>query len=269
MLPSRLQRTSADLGWSSLIVRTYADPPEAEPFTVESPWLTVVLVTEGRYRIESRHGGSWRPGAFRPGSLSVSAPGRPSELRWHSSDGRPMESLHLHLDPGPAGDVTFPDTLVLRDDFVASATRTLGRALRAGAPALYAESVGQAIVTHLAYRGPARPAAAGRDRALGAGQVRRVTDYMRAHLHEDVSAGELAALVNLSKYHFIRAFAQTVGLTPHRYLRRERMRAAAEQLRTTDLSVARIAAMHGYRSPGRFAAAFRQEQGVRPGDLRR
>jgi AraC-like DNA-binding protein len=47
------------------------------------------------------------------------------------------------------------------------------------------------------------------------------------------------------------------------------MRAAAEQLRTTDLSVARIAAMHGYRSPGRFSAAFRQEQGVRPGDLRR
>ena len=75
-------------------------------------------------------------------------------------------------------------------------------------------------------------------------------------------------MANVSKFHFIRIFARTTGLTPYRYLRRMRLQTGADLLRTTSYSVAQIATRCGYLSPGQFATAFRTEYGVRPSDLR-
>jgi AraC family transcriptional regulator len=47
-----------------------------------------------------------------------------------------------------------------------------------------------------------------------------------------------------------------------------RMRRAADLLRTTGLSVRRIALTCGYQSPSRFAAAFRREFGHGPAAFR-
>ncbi|GAB2585093.1 AraC family transcriptional regulator [Paractinoplanes abujensis] len=268
-LPAQLLATSAGLGWQTVEARQYADPAVADEFSTGSDRLLLVLVTGGRYRIESRSGRSWRRAGYRPGSLGVTAPGNVSVLRWRSSHPDPMESLHLHLDPAPAGGVVFPDALTLHDPFVLSGARALGAALRSGAPGLYADSVAQALVTHLAY-GVVRPRRAAPKAVvpLSESEVRRVEEHMRARIADDVTVDELARAANVSKYHFIRAFAAATGLTPYRYLRRLRMRAAAETLRTTAYGVARVAAMSGYRSTGQFAAAFRTEMGVSPVEFR-
>jgi AraC family transcriptional regulator len=267
-LPSRLLQSSARLGWRTVEARTYADPFTAEAFRTTSRQLLLVLVTSGRYRIESRRGGRWRGATYRPGSIGTTAPGNVSELRWRSNDGTPMESLHLYLDPGAAGGVVFPDALTVHDPYVSAAAQSLFSALHDRAPALYADSVAQALVTHVVYRSARPPAAATPLGVLSAGQVTRITDYMQAHLSEDLAVEELAALVNVSKFHFIRIFARTTGLTPHRYLRRMRLQAGADLLRTSSYSVAQIAFRCGYLSSGQFAAAFRAEYGVRPSDLR-
>ncbi|MFG1605391.1 helix-turn-helix domain-containing protein [Actinoplanes sp. NPDC049265] len=87
---------------------------------------------------------------------------------------------------------------------------------------------------------------------------------MRERLADDITVEELAALVDVSRFHFIRVFARSTGHTPYQYLRRIRMRTGAELLRTTAHPVARIAGICGYRSAGQFAAAFRKEFGVSP-----
>jgi AraC family transcriptional regulator len=265
-LPGRVVATSEGLGWRSVDARTYADPAETEAFTTRSDRLLVVLVTSGRYRIESYSGGSWRRAAYRPGSIGVTAPDNPAVLRWQSTSPAAMESLHLHLDPGVVAGTSFPDSLAVHDEYVTAATRTLGEALIHRAPSLYADSLAQALVVHLAMR--ATPAQHQAVRQLGRIEVDRVVELMRARLGDDVTLDELAAAVNVSKFHFIRAFTQATGLTPYRYLRRLRMQAAQELLRTSTLGIARIALLCGYRSPGRFAAAFRAEHGVSPSDLR-
>ena len=267
-LPSRLLASSAGSGWRTVEVREYADPLQAEAFRTTSARLLLVLVTSGRYRIESRHGARWRGVGYRPGSVGITAPGNVSELRWRSTDGRPMESLHLFLDPAAAGAATFPDSLSLQDPFVTATARALSTARREQAPALYADSLAQALVVHLARKMVHPGVSDRRPGPLSAAEVARVNDYMQAHLGEDVTVDELAAVANVSKFHFIRTFARTTGLTPHRYLRRMRLRTGADLLRTSTYSIAQIASRCGYLSAGQFSAAFRAEYGVRPTDFR-
>ncbi|GAB7046869.1 helix-turn-helix domain-containing protein [Catenuloplanes indicus] len=268
-LPSRRLAGSDGLGWRRVHAAVYDDPAETEAFATRVPELLLVLVTDGRYRIESRHGRTWHRAAYRPGSIGVTAPGNRSELRWRATAAGPMRSLHLRLDPGLLpGTGAFPDALTIDDPYVSAAARALGDALDAGAPGLYADAVAQGLVAHLAYRvnAAAGPVAAA---PLGAADRELVVSYMRAHLADDVSLDELAALVNLSKYHFLRMFARTTGLTPHRYLSRLRLEAAAELLRGGTLPVHRIALMCGYGSASRFAAAFQRAYGCGPTAYRR
>lgn len=100
-------------------------------------------------------------------------------------------------------------------------------------------------------------------------QVRRATDHMHAHLGRNVPLRELADLVGLSPFHFARAFKQSVGDPPHRYLARRRIEHACELLARTELSVIEIAARLGYEAPGALSRMFRREIGMSPSDYRR
>ena len=273
MLPSRMLRTSDPLGWRSVHASTWRDPPVAEEFRrAPTAELTLILVTSGSYRIESRHGGGWRAAVYRPGSLGVTAPGRGVRLRWRAESPHPMESLHLRLDPALVEETltaygmtpaTLPDELTMNDEYVIAAAGALARALSEGAPALYADSVAQGLAAHLVHG--ARPAARPPTAATGFDPV---IDYMHAHLDADLDLDRLAAVAAMSKFHFVRAFRDATGLTPHRYLTMLRMRRAAGLLHTTRQSVRQVAVASGYQSPSRFAAAFRREHGVPPGSFR-
>jgi AraC family transcriptional regulator len=273
-LPSRMLHSSDPLGWRSVHAGVWRDPPVAEEFRrPPTPDLTVVLVTRGTYRIESRRGRSWHEARYRPGSCGVTAPGHGVRLRWRADGPGPMESLHLRL-PGALvgetlrgygqGPAALPDALTLDDGWVTATATALGDALRHGAPALYADTLAQALAAHLVHRSipAARPAPS------PSLHPERVIEYMRAHLGDDVDLDTLAAVAALSKFHFVRAFRAATGLTPHRYLTELRLRYAADLLRTTDYGVRQVALLCGYRNPSRFAAAFRRRYGTPPGRYR-
>jgi AraC family transcriptional regulator len=280
-LPSQQLMSSADLSWRTVAADTYRDPPEAEFTPDPSPDLFLVLVTSGSYAVQTRHWPVWRRADYRPGSIGVTAPGQSSMVRWQGG-GRPMESLHLHVRGElvrdsvaaagqPDGLPGAFDTLSLDDPYVTATAYALGRALHERAPGLYADSLAQALVTHLVHRhAPKR----GRTPAFGPAALTRheladVTEYMRAHLADDVDLDTLAGLAKVSKYHFLRQFSASTGLTPHRYLVRMRMQLASDLLLTTRQNVLQISTSCGYRSSGQFTAAFRRQFGVPPGNFRR
>lgn len=104
--------------------------------------------------------------------------------------------------------------------------------------------------------------------ALRLPQLRRVTDYMAAHLEEAISLERLANLVGMTRFHFCTAFRKATGFTPHEWLVRLRMDRSKELLMTTRLSVTEIALSVGYQTPSSFAHAFRMSMGVTPSDFR-
>lgn len=121
----------------------------------------------------------------------------------------------------------------------------------------------------IADAGKARPAAAPSRRGLAAWQVKRVDRYMRDNLPQEIGLQELADLVDLSRFHFCRAFRMATGSSPHEWLAQLRIEAAQHLLANPRLRVADIGLVVGYRSPSAFTAAFRRVAGVTPREFRR
>jgi AraC family transcriptional regulator len=99
-------------------------------------------------------------------------------------------------------------------------------------------------------------------------RLRKIEDYVRAHLTEDVSVETLAELAELSRFHFCRVFKQATGMTPLQFVTRERMLKAQRLIRETSRTLIEIALEVGYTSPSHFAQAFRRTVGMAPNEFR-
>lgn len=278
-LPAVRTSSSADLGWTSALVRTYREEPETDQIDlppVGSPQL--VLVTGGVYRVESRGSGRWRGAVYRAGSIGLTPPDTGNTLRWQALSAEPMTSVHVHLATAVWDEVRsqaataigarqFPNALVAEDRLVGELVRALEWAAATGAPALYADTTAHLLCAHLLLRtaeGPGpRPPGGLSAKALG-----DVVAYMDAHLGLDVTLEALAAEVGLSKYHFLRQFKASTGSTPFAYLTALRMQRASTMLAQRRRSIDWIAYACGYKSASRFAAAFRRQHGVSPARYR-
>ena len=103
---------------------------------------------------------------------------------------------------------------------------------------------------------------------LAAHQRRQLREYVEGHLDHPLSLGELAALCNLSEYHFARMFRESFGLPPHQYLLSRRLARARELLRGGSLPLGEIALACGFSSASHFTNRFRQAMGATPGEYR-
>jgi len=99
-------------------------------------------------------------------------------------------------------------------------------------------------------------------------QVKRVISYMRDNLEQDIGLGELAALINLSRFHFCAAFRRATGCTPYEWLIQQRISRARELLSDPSLPITDIALTVGYGNPSAFTAGFRRVVGMTPSEYR-
>ena len=93
--------------------------------------------------------------------------------------------------------------------------------------------------------------------------------YMEEHLDEPLTIPALSRRACLSATTFKEGFRQLYGLPVHTWLRQRRMERAAELLNTSGLNLEGVAKAVGYSSVSQFAAAFRQQYGVTPGQYRK
>jgi AraC family transcriptional regulator len=100
-------------------------------------------------------------------------------------------------------------------------------------------------------------------------QMRRILDYIDAHLADELGLLDLAAIAGLSPHHFGEAFKISVGKSPHQFVMESRLQHALELLRDGDRSIAEIAHATGFSSQSRLTEIFRRMTGLTPGQFRR
>ena len=113
---------------------------------------------------------------------------------------------------------------------------------------------------------PARTTTRG---GLSGWQQKRVAEFIEEHLADEVRLNALAELVDLSPYHFARAFKQSFGVPPHRYHVSRRIERAKELLAAPSSSVTDVALAVGFAETSSFSAAFRKTTGYAPSEYRR
>src|SRR4051794_31004781 len=79
----------------------------------------------------------------------------------------------------------------------------------------------------------------------------------------------LSAAAGISKYHFLRLFRVTYGVTPAEYVSRRRIERAQDLLRATNLTVTEVCYAVGFTSLGSFSSRFRSVVGETASDFQR
>jgi AraC-like DNA-binding protein len=93
--------------------------------------------------------------------------------------------------------------------------------------------------------------------------------WIDENAQEPASLEAIARQAGLSRFHFLRVFRETVGLTPHQYLVRCRLRRAVRLMTDEDRSITEIAFESGFGDLANFIRTFRRASGLPPAAFRR
>lgn len=128
----------------------------------------------------------------------------------------------------------------------------------------YLQALGQ-VLAHELFRLHQTPMQVRRSfkGGLAPWQQKVVATYVDEHLAEPIPLNMLAGLVQLSTFHFCRAFKQSFGLPPHRYHTGRRIE-HAKALLAARLSVTEVGLRVGFSETSSFTAAFRKATGITP-----
>ena len=102
---------------------------------------------------------------------------------------------------------------------------------------------------------------------LSKAKLQQVTEYIAEHLDREVKLIELAAIAQISPYHFLRLFKNSLGITPHQYILQRRIEKAKYLLLHTELSITEVAATAGFYDQSHFTRYFKRIVGAGPKQL--
>ena len=94
--------------------------------------------------------------------------------------------------------------------------------------------------------------------------MRRARDRIDRDYAQPLDLTALAAEAGVSKYHFLRCFAEVYGRTPGVHLTERRIERAQDLLRATNLTVTEVCWMVGYSGLGSFSSRFHRLVGCSP-----
>lgn len=131
---------------------------------------------------------------------------------------------------------------------------------------LFADSMGMALMSRLLemYMRPRAMSARARRAGLPNWRLKRVIDFIEAHLAEPVGLENLANAAGLTRMHFARQFRLATGLRPHEYLLRRRIEYAQALIIKERSSLLDVAQRAGFQTQAHFTAVFKKVVGTTP-----
>jgi len=179
----------------------------------------------------------------------------------------PLLIVHVDYEPLHPDRVQIVPHFHPSDPLLHHITLVLKAAIEAEGMAgrLYAESLTNALAVHLLRRSATcRAPAAACTGGLSKSKLRRTTEYIDAHLENDLPLTELAAVAQTSLAHFVRLFRQATGQTPHQYVIMRRIERAKRLLTESEWPLIEIGHRVGFTDQSYFTAVFRKHVGTTP-----
>lgn len=244
--------------------------PEDRSYGEQHAQVAIAIVTSGTFQY--RGSGSNGREMMTPGSLLLGSPGQCFECGHEHGVGDRCLSFHFTAEyfeaitagAGARGAGRTFRSLRLPPVRTLSPVIADACAALAGAADVAWEELGIRLAARaVQVDGSVEPARS----AISPAAVARVTRTVRmieARPATDLTLVRLAREARLSPFHFLRIFESLTGATPHRYLLRARLRAAAARLASEPARVLDVALDAGFGDVSNFNRAFRAEFGVNP-----
>ena len=155
-------------------------------------------------------------------------------------------------------------------DFYHVARRLLGEQQTSGLGGrLYTDALITELVIHLLRKYSSGGIREDKTRdGFARAQLAPALEMIHDDLRTNFSLNELARAVNLSPFHFSRAFKRVIGLPPHQYVLKLRVELAKQLLTDTALSISEVAYQLGFYDQSHFTYHFKRLVGITPSALR-
>ncbi|MGQ0540711.1 MAG: helix-turn-helix domain-containing protein [Blastocatellia bacterium] len=207
------------------------------------------------------------------GNLCITPAGQLISALWE----KPLDNMGISLDPqfvrntasenGFAGNFEFAEIYKKNDPLIQYIGLTLLDESDSDTPAgrLFSDSLIQTLTLHLLTNyTTAKSATAVVNGGLSGYNLRRVKDYINENLEEDISLVEIAAVADLSQFHFARAFRKSTNMTPQQYLMHQRLERAKELLALPHLPIVEVSLRAGFKNQSHFTTLFRKYTNFTP-----
>ena len=242
--------------------------PDDKPFSEMYSGFSLAYVRRGSFTCETlgqRH-------ELVAGAFSVGYPGD-EYVCSHDHHRCGDECLHFLYAPEIADSVV-PNTAAWRtgplpplaDLMVAG---ELAQAVADGRGDLGLDEAGLLLASRFAQTVSGERQPAPRIRAVDRRRAVESALWIDAYAHRAIDLATVAERAGLSAFHFLRLFTSVIGVSPHQYLVRSRLRHAARLLADDERAVTDVALDVGFADLSNFIRTFRRAAGVSPSAFRR
>jgi AraC family transcriptional regulator len=274
-LPDKPIQTSRDREWAGVTVDVF-DP--IFDYDLKSPAHDHHLISfclSGSTTLIQRRDGKTHEQVFFPGMWLLMPAGQDSVWdrdAFHSARMRiPLslvESAADQIGSRSMSQFEIRNVFEARDLFTERVALTLvGELERSQHPAqrLVADTMSCALAAHLlrSYNAFEMPEVYEAP-PLSVVELARIEAYVEDHIEDPIGLADLAAIVNVSRFHFARLFKRSTGMTAIHYVERCRIKRAQDLISVTDLPLAQVALIAGFSDQSHFTRRFHRHVGCTP-----
>src|SRR5882724_2201343 len=206
-----------------------------------------------------------------PGAITIVPAGL--SMHWRLCDTAQNDTLHLYLDPQflrttaesidvEHSQISIAPQFGIRDEHIHHIGRSLHHELKDTnvVGRLYADSLAKVLAMQLVRRYSYLKDLQTSRGGMAPRKLRKAIEFINDNLDQEqtVTLSALAEAVQMSYFHFSRAFKQSMGISPNAYMTEQRIARAKKWLSDTALPIAEIALRAGFASQSHFTTTFRK-----------